>query len=104
TWSEGKDSHFPNPNAAVDFLKLRSGSLLLVYNDNMNDRTPLTVSMSTDGDKTWRYKRNIATGPYDYAYPFAIQTGDGKVHVVFTSHERTVIQHAVFDEAWVKGP
>ncbi|MEI4861511.1 exo-alpha-sialidase, partial [Klebsiella pneumoniae] len=25
TWSEGKDSQFPNPNAAVDFLKLHSG-------------------------------------------------------------------------------
>ena len=102
TWSEGKDSRFRNPNASVDLLKLRSGSLLLVYNDSMNDRTPLTVALSTDGDKTWPYKRNVATGPYDYAYPYAIQTKDGKVHLVFTSHERTVIQHAVFDEAWVK--
>ena len=25
TWTEGKDSAFPNPNAAVDFLKLKSG-------------------------------------------------------------------------------
>src|SRR5262249_32955321 len=42
TWSEGRDSAFPNPNAAMDFLKLRSGHLLLVYNDSMNERTPLT--------------------------------------------------------------
>lgn len=101
TWSEGKDSAFPNPNAAIDFLKLRSGHLLLVYNDSMNDRTPLTAALSTDGDRTWPYRRNIAVGPHDYAYPFAIQTRDGKIHVLFTSHARTVIQHAVFDEAWV---
>jgi predicted neuraminidase len=102
TWSEGKDSAFPNPNAAVDFLKLRSGHLLLVYNNSMNDRTPLTVSLSTDGDRTWPYRRDIATGPHDYAYPFAIQTRDGRIHVVFTTHERKVVEYAVFDEEWVR--
>ncbi len=35
TWTPGRDSAFPNPNAAVDFLKLKSGNLLLVYNDSM---------------------------------------------------------------------
>jgi hypothetical protein len=101
TWDEGKDSRFPNPNAAVDLLKLRNGHLLLFYNDSMKDRTPLTVALSTDGGKSWKTKRNLATGPFDYAYPFAIQTKDGKVHVVYTSHERTVINHAAFKEEWV---
>jgi predicted neuraminidase len=103
TWSEGKDSHFPNPNAAVELLRLRSGHLLLIYNDSMNDRTPLTAALSTDGDKSWPYKRNVAVGAFDYAYPYAIQSRDGRVHLIFTSHERTVIQHGVFDEEWVKG-
>jgi predicted neuraminidase len=102
TWSEGRDSAFPNPNAAVDLLRLRDGHLLLVYNDSMNDRTPLTVSLSPDGDRTWPFRRNLAVGPHDYAYPFAIQTQDGKIHLVFTSDSRTVIQHAVFDEEWVR--
>ena len=102
TWAEGKDSRFPNPNAAIDLLKLRNGHLLLVYNHSMNDRTPLTVALSTDGDKTWPYRRDLARGPLDYAYPYAIQTRDGKIHVIFTSHERTVIQRATFDEDWVK--
>jgi predicted neuraminidase len=101
TWSEGADSPFPNPNAAVDLLRLKSGKLLLVYNDSMNDRTPLTVAVSSDGGKTWPIKKNLATGPYDYAYPFAIQSKDGKIHVVFTSHERSIVRHAVFDEAWL---
>ncbi len=103
TWAEGKNSRFPNPNAAVDFLKLRNGHLLMIFNDSMNDRTPLTVALSTDGDKSWPHRRNLATGPHDYAYPFAIQTKDGKVHVVYTSHERTIVNHAVFDEEWVRG-
>lgn len=103
TWDEGTDSPFSNPNAAVDLLRLKNGHLLLFYNDSMKDRTPLTVALSTDGDKTWHVKRNLATGPFDYAYPFAIQTHDGKIHVVYTSHERTVINHAVFEENWLRG-
>jgi len=103
TWTAGTDSAFPNPNAAVDLLKLANGHLLLVYNDSMNERTPLTVAISTDGDKSWPYKKNIATGPHDYAYPFAIQGRDGRIHLVYTSDERTVINHAVFDEAAITG-
>jgi predicted neuraminidase len=101
TWSEGKDSAFPNPNAAVDFLKLRNGHLLLVFNDSMIDRTPLTAAISGDQDKTYPNRRNIAEGPNAFAYPIAFQASDGKIHVVFTSDRRTVINHAVFDEEWI---
>lgn len=104
TWSEGKDSQFPNPNAAADFIKLRNGHLVLVYNDSKLDRMPLTVSISTDGDKTYPHKRNIVQKEKDTAaYPFAIQTRDSKIHVVYTSESRSVINHAVFDEAAILG-
>jgi predicted neuraminidase len=99
TWSPGEDSKFPNPNAAVDLLRLANGHLLLVYNDSMSRRTPLTVALSTDGDRTYPHRRNLAEGPGDFAYPYAIQTRDGKIHVIYTSELRSVINHAVFDEA-----
>jgi len=99
SWSEGKDSEFPNPNAAVDLIKLKNGHLLLVYNDSFNERTPLAVAISTDSAKTFPHRRNIAEGRGDFGYPTTIQTRDGKIHVTYTSDERTVIQHAVFDES-----
>jgi predicted neuraminidase len=102
TWTEGKDSGFPNPNAAVDFLKLRSGRLLLVCNDCFHGRTPLTVALSSDGDKTYPRRRNLAEGPGDFGYPIALQGRDGTIHVVFTSDRRRVVNHATFDEEWVK--
>ena len=102
TWSEGKNAQFPNPNAAVDFLRLQSGNLLLVYNDSMSRRTPLTAALSTDNDKTYPHRRNLVEGPGPYAYPYTIQTRDGKIHVIFTSHDRTVINHAVFTEEAVR--
>ena len=102
TWSEGQNSAFPNPNSAIEFLKLTSGALLLVFNDSMTARTPLTAALSTDGDKSYPHRRNIAEGPNSFAYPIGFQAADGRVHIVYTSEQRTVVNHAVFDEAWVK--
>ncbi len=101
TWAEGKDSAFPNPNAAVDFIKLKSGRLLLVFNDSMNLRTPLTAALSSDRDRTWPIRRNIREGEGDFGYPTVLQARDGRIHLVFTSEKRRVVNHAVFDEDWV---
>jgi len=103
TWSEGKDSAFPNPNAAADFVRLKNGHLMLVYNDSMTDRSPLTVAISANNDKSYPYKRNLIEGKDDFAYPYAIQTRDGRIHVIFTSHERAQVNHAVFDESAIIG-
>jgi predicted neuraminidase len=102
TWSEGRNSGFPNPNSAIEFLKLRSGALLLVYNDSMTQRTPLTAALSTDEDRSYPHRRNLAEGRNSFAYPIGFQAADGRIHIVYTSDQRTVINHAVFDEAWVK--
>jgi len=103
TWSNAVQTKFPNPNSAVDFIKLQSGHLLLVYNNNMNDRTPLTVAVSTDGDRTYPHRRDIGGGDNTFAYPYAIQTDDGKIHVIYTTNTRTTIMHAVFDEYAIIG-
>jgi predicted neuraminidase len=103
TWEEGRNSAFPNPNAAVDFMKLRSGALLLVYNDSMSDRTPLTAALSVDADRTYPSRRNIAEGVNAFAYPIGFQASDGSIHIVYTSDQRSVINHATFTEEWVKG-
>ena len=103
TWTEGQNAPFPNPNAALDFIELANGHLLLAYNDSMTSRTPLAIAISTDGDRTYPHRRNIAEGPGDFAYPIAFQGRDGRIHVVFTSDRRRVINHATFDESWVTG-
>jgi len=103
TWSRGVDSEFPNPNSAMDFIKLQNGHLLLVYNDNMNDRTPLTVAISMDNDKTYPYRRNIGEGEKTFAYPMALQTRDGTIHVIYTTNNRSQIMHCTFDESAIIG-
>lgn len=98
TWSEGVDSEFPNPNSAVDLVHLRNGHLMLIYNNSMNRRCPLSVAISMDGGETWPVKKDIFTGPGVYAYPYAFQGKDDKIYLIFTSGSRTVINLAVFDE------
>lgn len=96
-WRPGARTKFPNPNAAVELLGLSDGALVLFYNDSMNERTPLATAISTDGDRTWRRGPNVAEGEGgDFAYPFAIEGRDGRIHLIFTSDERSVINHAVF--------
>ncbi len=100
TWSAGVDSEFPNPNAAVDFLRLQSGHHLLVYNRSFSDRTPLSVALSIDGAKTFPHRRDLINeSKGDYGYPTALQTRDGKLHIIYTSDERTVVRQAVFTES-----
>lgn len=104
TWSYGKESEFPNPNSATDLKKLANGHLLLVYNDSMTTRSPLTVAISTDNGATWPYKKNIADGKNSFAYPLAVQAADGKIHILYTTDARTQIMRAIFDESFITNP
>lgn len=99
TWSPGVETGFPNPNASVELIKLQSGNLLFIYNPSMNDRTPLLARWSGDGGKTWPRELVLADGAGDFAYPTAIQGKDGRIHVTYTSDERTVIRRAQFLES-----
>jgi len=75
--------------------------LLLIYNNSVKQRTPLTAALSTDGGKTFPYRRNIVEGPGDFGYPYAVQTKDDKIHVIYTSNRRSTIHRATFDERWL---
>lgn len=106
TWGPGVDTEFPNPNAAVDLIRLKNGHLVLVYNNNnQGARNPLTMRVSTDLGKTWSAGRNVFDNPKDEAaYPYIIQTADGRIHGVFTSERRSVVNHFVLDEADITVP
>ena len=106
TWSPGVDTEFPNPNAAVDLIRLKNGHLVMIYNhNNQGERNPLTMRVSTDNGKTWPKVRDVFNNPKDEAgYPYIIQTTDGRIHGVFTSQRRSVVNHFVLDEADIASP
>ena len=77
TWSEGVDSKFRNPNSAIELLKLKSGNLLLIFNDSMSSRTPLVAALSKDNDKSWPFQRSIAAGA-DHLHAGHTETEQGR--------------------------
>ena len=83
----------------MDVEKLKNGHLVLVYNDHMYERTPLSIAISTDQGKTFPYRRNIAGGENSFAYPYIIQKSDGKILVLYTTNHRTSIMLAEFPES-----
>lgn len=100
SWMPPADSGFPNPGSATALLRLASGHLILVYNDSNTNRRPLSVAISGDEGATWYPPRVLVDGEGNYAYPAAVQSPDGLIHVVY-SHDRERIQHVTLNEAWI---
>ena len=81
-------------------MRLRNGNIVLIHNDDDADRKALSIRLSADEGFTWSAPRVLATGEGAYAYPTAVQTSDGHIHVVY-SHDRQWIQHIELNEAWI---
>ena len=100
TWTTPADSGFPNPASPAALLQLKSGHLVLVYNDSNTARRPLSITTSADDGATWHAARVLVDGEGAYAYPAVAQSADGLIHIVY-SHDRQQIQHIAVNEAWV---
>lgn len=106
TWSALTAIDLPNPNSGTDAVTLADGRQFLIYNHSAHrateakgNRYPLDVALSDDG-VTWRHVLTLESEPKTagYAYPAAIQTSDGRVHVTYT-WDRKMIKHVVLDPA-----
>ena len=96
TWGKMSFLELPNPNSGIDAVTLIDGRHLLVYNHTKRGRSPLNVSVSTDG-KDWKAALVLEDKPgSEFSYPAVIQTSDGLVHIVYT-WERKRIKHVVVD-------
>ncbi|MBI4558675.1 MAG: exo-alpha-sialidase [Candidatus Hydrogenedentes bacterium] len=100
TWSPTRPAPLPCPGAGLAMCKLKSGHFVLVYNSSHTERTPLSVSLSTNDGRSWSRPVHLESNPGEYAYPCVIETSDGKIHVSYT-FLRKVIKHAEFNERWI---
>lgn len=88
TWSEAYKTVLPNPNSAIDVLKLSGDTLAMVCNPddkNWGSRGTLIVALSYDNGKTWPGKIVLESGNTEdeYSYPAIIGFGDS-VAVTYT--------------------
>lgn len=97
SWSRLVETTLPNPNSAIDGLRLQDGRFLLVYNHSATERHILNVGISSDGKK-WTPILELENGPGEYSYPAVIQSADGLVHITYTV-DRVKIKHAIVQPA-----
>src|SRR5687767_11457952 len=68
-WGPVTTIDLPNPGSGLDGVRLANGHWLLVYNDTLNGRNSLAVSISDDEGKTWKWTRHLekhSQGSYHY--------------------------------------
>ncbi len=111
TWSRPVDSEILNSGTAADVVTLKNGKWALINNQLESGRHILTVSLSEDDGKTWKWNKVIETGEpgSSFHYPAIIEGANGDIHVSYSyflnkEHKdghKTVV-HGVFNEAWIK--
>ena len=106
TWSAVENMDLPNPGSGLEVIRLANGRWALVYNDTVNGRHSLAVSISADEGKTWQWTRHlekVEPGKGSYSYPSIIQARDGALHATYSysGPEGESIKHAAFNEEWL---
>lgn len=112
TWSIPKDDILPNPGAGFDAVTLRTGEWVMVFNDTEEGRHNLSVAVSDDEGKTWKWKRSIENDirsdkPTSSHYPSVIEGADGRIHTSYSYHRNDIkpgrtVKHVAFPLSWVK--
>jgi len=105
SWGAVGVAALPNPGSGLDAVRLANGHWLLVYNDLLNGRHRLAVSISDDEGQTWKWTRRLENqSSGQFHYPAVIQSQDGTVHAVYSYFVEggKSMKHATFNEAWVQ--
>ena len=105
TWGPVGVTELPNPGSGLDGVRLANGHWLLVYNDTVEGRRSLAVSVSDDEGRTWRWTRHLERHQAgSYHYPAVIQAAEGSIHVVYSYFVEggKSMKHAALNEMWVQ--
>ncbi|OGF97949.1 MAG: hypothetical protein A3F83_01560 [Candidatus Glassbacteria bacterium RIFCSPLOWO2_12_FULL_58_11] len=100
-WGKPSRTALGNPSSSVQLLRLSGGPLLLVFNDDCETRTNLSLALSLDEGQTWIHKRLLEDSPGRFEYPALAQDADGLIHVTYT-FRRTHIKHVEVNEDWIR--
>ena len=100
-WSAMTLTKLPNPNGAIDAVRLNDGRFLLVYNASATERNVLNLAVSQDG-RQWTPSLVLEEGTGEFSYPAIIQARDALVHITY-SWNRQRIRHVVIDPKRLNG-
>ncbi|MBI2421578.1 MAG: exo-alpha-sialidase [Candidatus Hydrogenedentes bacterium] len=114
TWGPVYDHpSLPNPGAGLEVINLADGDWAVIYNDLMDGRHSLAVSISGDDGATWKWTRHLEQrekGAGSFHYPSIMQDKDGMLHASYSyfiendSPEESKgksIKYVAFNKEWV---
>ncbi|MBX2923619.1 MAG: exo-alpha-sialidase [Chitinophagaceae bacterium] len=107
TWTPCYKTGIPN-TASVEVCVLKNGKWAFLGNDIDDGRYRLSLFLSDDEGKTWKWKVPIEDHPKDgggYSYPALIQGADGLLHMTYSHHaskNRKSIRYVVVDPGKIK--
>lgn len=105
TWGPVGTLNIPNPGSGLDAVRLANGHWALIYNDQVDGRNSLAVSISDDEGRSWSATRHLEKHDKgSYHYPAIIQGADGTIHAVYSYFVEggKSMKHAAFNEDWVR--
>jgi predicted neuraminidase len=105
TWGDVGTIDLPNPGSGLDAVRLANGNWALIYNDTINGRNSLAVSLSEDEGRSWPITRHLEKHEKGgYHYPAIIQGADGTIHAVYSYFVEggKSMKHAAFNEDWIR--
>ena len=98
-WSPLRHINVPNSDSPMDVAQLGDGRILMVYNNSAKrPRSPLTLSVSTDGENFTRLADLETDRTSDYCYPSICVDARGRIHISYTYHGRDAIKYVSFRE------
>lgn len=112
TWSIAKDDILPNSGGGFDVVTLATGEWVMVFNDAEEGRSNLSVAVSDDDGKSWKWKKVIENdtrkeNPTRSHYPSVIAGHDGRIHISYSFHRNDIkpgksVKYVSFPLSWVK--
>ncbi len=88
SWCRAYPTDLPNNNSGIDLVKTPNGDIYLVSNpvsENWGERSPLTLSKSSDNGKSWQTVMTLEEEKLDseFSYP-AIEYLGGSLFITYT--------------------
>ena len=86
TWSAAQKTNIPN-TASVELIVLNDGRWAFVGDDEDDGRYRLSLYISDDEGKTWKWKKTLENeqkGKGSFSYPCLIQTNNGLLHISYS--------------------
>jgi len=100
TWDKAtKREDLFNPGSGFDLLRLKSGNVALIFNDNPKNRNNLTIALSEDEGDTFPIRKVLEEGEnIDFGYPSMIQDSKGKIHIVYSVDKKEIRRLVIGEE------